>query len=583
MKPLPISTTDLVQTEISGLSLVDDALRQLADSGVEERGAIFTRREVVEFMLDLAGYTPDRSLFEMSLLEPSFGAGDFLLPVVERLLASVRGHQARIDPETIYEMLKDCLRAVELHHDTYTDTHARLVASLKENDVPLTAAIALAGTWLAEGDFLLTRQDLSFDFVVGNPPYVRQERIPDALMQSYRMLFSTIFDRADLYVPFIDQSLRLLNKAGTLSFICSDRWMKNRYGSKLRRFVSDGYHLRYYIDMVNTPAFSTKVIAYPAITVIRREKGDRTRLAHRPAIDRVTLGLLRDELVSPQKINSAVSEISGLVQGDEPWILEASGQLALVRRLEADFPLLEEAGCRVGIGVATGADKVFIAPYDTLDVEPDRKQPLVTTKDIRSGRVEWKGLGVINPFTDNGGLVDLDDYPRLKAYFMAHEDKIRQRNVAKRRPDGWYRTIDRIYPALTQKPKLLIPDIKGSAHVVYEDGQLYPHHNLYYITSDSWDLHALQAVLVSGIARLFVGTYSTVMAGGFLRFQAQYLRRIRLPRWQDVSQPTKGALIDAAASKDRQACNAAVSALYRLTGEEQAAIVADDKGADNGD
>lgn len=50
----------------------------------------------------------------------------------------------------------------------------------------------------------------------------------------------------------------------------------------------------------------------------------------------------------------------------------------------------------------------------------------------------------------------------------------------------------------------------------------------YYITSDFWDLHALQAVLVSGIARLFVGTYATIMAGGFLRaeFQgASYLDR----------------------------------------------------------
>lgn len=40
----------------------------------------------------------------------------------------------------------------------------------------------------------------------------------------------------------------------------------------------------------------------------------------------------------------------------EPWILEASDQLTLVRRLERALSTLEEAGCRVGIGVATGAD-----------------------------------------------------------------------------------------------------------------------------------------------------------------------------------------------------------------------------------
>ena len=64
-------------------------------------------------------------------------------------------------------------------------------------------------------------------------------------------------------------------------------------------------------------------------------------------------------------------------------------------------------GCKVGIGVATGADKAFIGDFDTLDVEPDRKLPLVTTKDIMSGEVQWRGQGVINPFAEGGGLVDL--------------------------------------------------------------------------------------------------------------------------------------------------------------------------------
>ncbi len=54
----------------------------------------------------------------------------------------------------------------------------------------------------------------------------------------------------------------------------------------------------------------------------------------------------------------------------------------MIRRLEQSFPTLEEAGCKVGIGVATGADQAFIGDFAALDVEPDRKLPLVTTKDI---------------------------------------------------------------------------------------------------------------------------------------------------------------------------------------------------------
>ena len=132
----------------------------------------------------------------------------------------------------------------------------------------------------------------------------------------------------------------------------------------------------------------------------------------------------------------------------------------------------------------------------------------------------------------------------LFPYTTLFRSTIKKRNCAKKNPKSWYRTIDRIYPALMHRPKLLIPDIKGDAHIVYEDGQLYPHHNLYFITSDDWNLKALQAVLQTGIARLFVSVYSIKMRGGYLRFQAQYLRRIRLPRWKNVPEEVKKALID---------------------------------------
>lgn len=66
---------------------------------------------------------------------------------------------------------------------------------------------------------------------------------------------------------------------------------------------------------------------------------------------------------------------------------------------------MEEAGCKVGIGVATGADQAFIGKFDKMDVEADRKQRLVMTRDILNGHVEWRGFAVINPFDDNGILV----------------------------------------------------------------------------------------------------------------------------------------------------------------------------------
>lgn len=565
------------------LPIIDfsDAIETLAGSDADDRGAVFTRREVVEFILDLAGYTADRPLCGCRALEPSFGDGDFLVPMVERLLATYES-AARSSGNGV-DCLSCSIRAVEIHDASIERTRERLSSLLREHDVSRKAADRLLDAWIIRGDFLLSDLPWDFTHAIGNPPYVRQELIPDVLLREYRARYRTLYDRADLYVPFIERCLKRLAPNGTLAFICSDRWMKNRYGGPLRELVSREYHLACYVDMVDTPAFHVEVSAYPAVTIIRRDSPGPTRIAHRPSIDSDNLSRI-SRAVRAKNLpkRSSVVQIEGVANGREPWILDSLDQLALVRRLESQYPLLEDAGCRVGIGVATGADRVYIAPYDDLDVEPSRKLPLVRTSDIRSGTVQWQGMGVVNPFNSDGSLVDLDKYPKLRAYFQQHASAIRKRNCARKNPRGWYRTIDRIDEELTRQPKLLIPDIKGDAHIVYEEGRLYPHHNLYYITSGEWELRALQAVLRSGIARLFVATYSTQMRGGYLRFQAQYLRRIRLPRWSNVEKGVRRRLVNAAKSEDLQACNTVVLDLYGLSVEERAVLGANGNQVLNG-
>lgn len=539
---------------------------------MEARGAIFTRSEVVDFILDLAGYKEDQPLHHKKILEPSFGGGDFLLPIVGRLL---RAWQAAKSKGNIVDELAGALRGVELHRKTFLATRQAVIDYIIQAGISPLFATSLADNWLVQADFLLSPPDGFFDFVVGNPPYVRQELIPSPLLAEYRNRYPTMYDRADLYIPFIERSLLMLAKKGCLGFICADRWMKNRYGGPLRKLVAERFHLKIYIDMVGTAAFHSDVVAYPAITIINQGKQGSTRVAHRPAIDRASLASLASELTSKRLQKQTVGvirELADITNGAEPWLLEAADQMALIRRLERQFPTIEDATCKVGIGVATGADKAFIGDFDALDVEPDRKLPLVTTQDIISGEVKWRGLGVVNPFTDDGPLVDLRRYPRLKRYLEKHRDIIAGRHCAKKNPSNWYRTIDRITPSTAQKEKLLIPDIKGKAHIVYEAGELYPHHNLYYVTSGDWDIRALQAVLLSEITRLFVATYSTKMHGGFLRFQAQYLRRLRLPYWDDVPQTLREELVKAAIDRDFMACNQAAFKLYGLSLEERSAI-----------
>jgi hypothetical protein len=540
---------------------LEEAVAAMATASIDDRGAVFTKSCVVDFILDLVGYTSEQPLYQQSLLEPAAGTGAFFLPALDRLLEAWSQNS---DQDAL--TLLPCLRAVELHVDSYLTLRAEVRSKLLNAGIQEAQADQLCEAWLIQCDFLLTKGLNSFDYVVGNPPYVRQEKISPILLSTYRAKYKTLYDRADLYVPFFERSLKLLNPDGELGFICTDRWTKNKYGAPLRRMIAKGYHLKTYVDLIDVQAFDTDVATYPAITIIKKAKGKTTRFAAQPELDSPTLRKLATELTSAAiPTSSTITDVLNVVNGTQPWVLDQAPLINIVRQLEQNFPTIEAAGCKVAIGVATGADKVFIADHAQLNVEDCRKLPLATTKDISAEGVNWKGRAVLNPYEADGSLADLDAYPRFKAYVLLHQEKLTARHVAKKSPNKWYKTIDRIYPELAVKPKLLIPDIKGHASIVYENEGLYPHHNLYYIISDTWDLRALQTVLLSGIAELFVSTYSTRMQGGYIRYQAQYLRRIRIPEWSNISIDIREQLISASEDFDYLRCQNLVFDLYGLT------------------
>lgn len=170
--------------------------------------------------------------------------------------------------------------------------------------------------------------------------------------------------------------------------------------------------------------------------------------------------------------------------------------------------------------------------------------------DIEAGKIRNSKRFVINTFRDVGGVVDLRYYPRLARYLKEHGDELRERHVARNNERAWFRTIDRVYPELVGVPKLLIPDIAGSNEVVLDEGRFHPHHNLYFVKSDSWDMRVLGALLSSKVALFFVWSYAVKMRGGYLRFQAQYLRRIRLPASGSIKPKLAKALATAFDKRD---------------------------------
>lgn len=531
-----------------------------------EHGEVFTRAWVVELILDLLGYTPDKELHDLKIVEPACGGGAFLGAIASRVSASCRAHQRDLRDAA------EAVRAFDLLERNVERSRAVIVRTLREDGWDPEEAWRVGTGWVRQGDYLLQPDgEHQADYVVGNPPYIRLEDVPDDRTAAYRDACPTMGGRADVYIGFYEVALRSLRPHGRLGFICADRWMRNQYGRGLRQLVTSGFSMDLVLSMHDVDAFEEQVSAYPAITLLsNRAQGGAVAADSGRSFGEIQA---RDfaawcatgtwEPVTTDSFQAA--RLPHWFPGEDSWPTASPARLAVLEDLTQRFRPLEDTrtGTRVGIGVATGADKVFLTRDADL-VEHDRLLPMAMVRDTTSGSLRWSRTYLVNPWTVGGDLVDLAAYPRLASYFEEHGDALRKRYIAVKQPQRWYKTIDKVDHRLTRQPKLLFPDMKLTIHPVLDEGRLYPHHNLYFIVSDVWDMRVLGGLLLSKVAEAFVEAYAVRMRGGTLRFQAQYLRKIRVPDPGEISESDRAALAEAFDHRDVTAATEAALRVYGL-------------------
>lgn len=466
-----------------------------------QHGDVFTKPCVVCYMLDLVGYTSDRDLSHVSIMEPSCGEGEFIIEIIRRLAASATRYSFDINSAfhkqvSAYDIdarkILVCLERIKREFPEIKNPEMRILAE----------------------DYLLTNHE-SVDVIVGNPPYIRYEQIPEEKLPVYKQRFRTFYYRADMYVLFFEKSLLQLKRNGKHCFICSNRWMKNTYGKELRNMVATRYSLEQIINMESANAFDEKVLAYPAITLIKANLSSGTTLYAETCCTENLPKLQMSALDTPI---------------DDDWLIMFNTNATLM-----SLPLIEAQGFKIGIGVATGADKIFVSKDLKGMVEDELLLPAINGKDLQGNNMKWGKRYLLNPYDINGNLIHLENFPKTKKYFESHKEQLASRHKVKKNPTNWYATIDRIQTSLTWQAKILLPDISSNTFVFVDEGHFYPQHNIYYIAGGSLrELMLLAALLMSDFMRDQLNKMTNKMNGGYARWQSQYLRRLHIPYIREI-------------------------------------------------
>lgn len=382
---------------------------------------------------------------------------------------------------------------------------------------------------------------VGFDIVIGNPPYIRQERLKwmkDYLKENYGVYRGT----ADLYSYFIELGIKILKKKGVFEFIVANKWMKANYGDALRNWLKNKVSIETIYDFGDLQVFD-EASTYPCLLQLRKEQPSKEFAA--AVIEHLDFDDL-EEHIEERRFNGYQEMLK-----DEGWaLIGKEEQLLLEKIVQTGIELGNYVNDDIHRGVLTGANDVFIIgpeERETLIAADPRCEEII--KPFLSGK-EIKRFRKPSPenyllFTRRG--IDINQYPAVLEYLEQFRERLEPRpeNVSSNNWNGrksgnyeWYEIQDAIeYHEVFESPKIIFPDISKEGNFsLDEEGGIYLTNTCYAIPyPDKY----LLGVLNSRAVYFFYKNISSSYRGGYLRYIYQYLEKIPIP---DSSSDQRGSI-----------------------------------------
>lgn len=230
----------------------------------KEKGQYITPEKIVVMILDDIGYAGDKVLTK-KIMEPSFGDGAFLSEIIKRIIKA--GRKQSLPEKEISDIIQNNVFGIEKYEKIYKKAIGRLNGILEEYKIP-----KIEWKNLINGDTLTEweKHKEKYDYVVGNPPFVRIHNIPERYRDIVKS-FQFSDGMADLYVIFYEIGINMLGENGKLGFISPNAFIKNDSQQKFRDFLINNKYISAIYDFGASKIFPD-ADTYTCICLIGKEK-----------------------------------------------------------------------------------------------------------------------------------------------------------------------------------------------------------------------------------------------------------------------------------------------------------------------
>lgn len=389
---------------------------------------------------------------------------------------------------------------------------------------------------------LVVKNYMTYDYVVGNPPWVNIKNIPESKQNWYKEIYNSAYGRFDLYVLFLERGLDLLNEDGKLGYITSNKFTRSRYGKKIRRIISTEYSMAEYIEFGDVDVFSDAT-NFASILIIDKDK-NRTHVPYakvHEAGDKDIFESIRNKLGGEEIITESL-EISTYPLSDlteDNWRFTPRTVRSVEDEIRNEMHrTLEDISLGVREGVASGEDDAFIVSPEYAEknnLEESLLWPIIRGKNVRRWKAKWHNELVIYPYNEDGDLVELDDYPNIKAHLDSHKELLKDRYCVKTGGKSIYEYHGPHPRSMFEGDiKIATPDMATENHFSYTNGYDCFKNTVYVLTFSGgipYSEKELLGLLNSSVAEFSIKQTSPPLRGKPFRYRykSQYVNQIPLP------------------------------------------------------